>query len=105
MEAGLIRLRGMNPAARQLSFLSHELKAWAPVICRSTYLTSVTFSVEEAGLAVRGVTGDRVFELIVPNVELLGHTAQLPKASWTVPKRTCYWSRQIIQRLLSLRGV
>lgn len=95
----------MNPAAKALRPLLHGLQIWVPIIQRSTHTSALSFSLVEDGLEVVAQTPTGELRKKLSNVELLGHTASRPPHSWEVPKRPCYWARQIISALLNLRGI
>jgi hypothetical protein len=95
----------MNPAARVLIPFLNRLRDWEPTICRSAYIQSLSIDLVDTGLQVTASWNGREWKKVFTNEEFLGHTSSLPAPSWKVPRRPCFWARQIIQEVLNQRGV
>jgi hypothetical protein len=95
----------MNPAFRTLQPFLSRLRNWEPTIRRSTLITGFRMGIVDEGIQVTAVYSGTEWKKVFTNQELLGHTFNLSSPAWKVPKRPCYWARQIISAILNQRGV
>jgi hypothetical protein len=94
----------MNPASRVLLPLVHALGLWVDQIRRSAVVKDVQITLVDTGVQVQAAWEGGSWKKVFTNEELLGHTAVLSSASWKVPRRPCFWARQIISDVLIARG-
>jgi hypothetical protein len=95
----------MNPAARVLVPFLAKLRPWDSTIRRSAYLQDLSMTVFDTGLEVTATWNGFQWKKVFTNQELLGHTSSLSPLAWSIPKKPCYWARQIISAILNQRGV
>lgn len=94
----------MNPARRVLTPFLAKLNPWVPTIIKSSYIQDLAICIVDTGLEVTATWKDGNWKKVFTNQELLGHTSSLPAQAWSVPKRPCFWAKQIIGAILNQRG-
>lgn len=95
----------MNPAHKVLRPFLNKLRNWEPTIRKATHITGLLMEIVDEGIQVTVVYSGTEWKKVFTNQELLGHTSSLTSPAWKVPKRPCYWARQIISAILNQRGV